>query len=80
MNAKLVAILLLGCLALSALADSRVHLQKIKRSAAEERARILRAKERAVNKYLQGNPVDSFKNYDDVRPFFFFAQYLYVFF
>jgi hypothetical protein len=68
MNAKLVAVLLLGCLALSALADFRVPLQKIKRSAAEERARIMRAKERAVQKYLGGsNPVDTFKNYDDVE-------------
>lgn len=68
MNTKLVAVLLLGCLALSALADFRVPLQKIKRSAAEERARIMNAKERAINKYLGGsNPVDTFKNYDDVR-------------
>jgi hypothetical protein len=83
MNAKLVAVLLLGCLALSALADFRVPLQKIKRSAAEERARIMRAKERAVQKYLGGsNPVDTFKNYDDVSKsdffkissFFFFAN------
>jgi hypothetical protein len=73
MNAKLVAVLLLGCLALSALADFRVPLQKIKRSAAEERARIMRAKERAVQKYLGGsNPVDTFKNYDDVSKSDFF--------
>lgn len=73
MNAKLIAVLLLGCLALSALADFRVPLQKIKRSAAEERARIMNAKERAINKYLGGtNPVDTFKNYDDVSKSEFF--------
>lgn len=73
MNAKLIAVLLLGCLALSAFADFRIPLQKIKRSAAEERARIGRAKERAIAKYLGGsNPVDTFKNYDDVSQLWIF--------